>query len=436
MFKVAFHTLGCKLNYAETSSLSRQFVERGYESVEMESSPDVFVLNTCTVTENADREARQIIRRALRHSPNAMVVVTGCYAQLQPEAIAAIDGVDYVIGSSEKFRMFDFIPQTPVKNGCAGIACAAIEDAVAFGQAYSAESDSRTRAFLKVQDGCDYTCTFCTIPLARGASRSQSITATVAQAETLAQNGYKEIILTGVNVGDYGKKDGASLHALLQALESVAGIERIRISSIEPNLFTDDVLDAAAQSAKICPHFHIPLQSGSDEILALMRRRYATALYADRVARITARIPDAAIGVDVITGFPGETDAHFRETYEFLCGLPIAYLHVFTYSERANTPATGFAGFVLQQERKRRNEMLRNLSEKKRRAFAERFRGTIRPVLFECATHNGYSEGYTDNYIRVKTAYKPGLDNAIANVLLAEHSGDGFIGEVEQDNVK
>ncbi|HZV13491.1 MAG TPA: tRNA (N(6)-L-threonylcarbamoyladenosine(37)-C(2))-methylthiotransferase MtaB, partial [Candidatus Kapabacteria bacterium] len=381
MRKVAFHTLGCKLNYAETSALGQQFADRGFQSVGLNESPDVFVLNTCTVTENADREARQIVRRALRATPGTVVVVTGCYAQLQPEEIASIDGVDLVLGAAEKLRIFDFLSLPLKKNDCPKIACAPIEEAEQFGPAYSAESDSRTRAFLKVQDGCDYNCSFCTIPLARGASRSQAIAATVEQANLLAIRGYKEIILTGVNVGDYGKKDGTNLLALLQALENVEGIERIRISSIEPNLFTYELLDWMAQSNVVCPHFHIPLQSGCDEILHAMRRRYDTTLYADLIARIVEKIPDAGIGVDVIVGFPGETEEHFMQTYSFLRDLPVSYLHVFTYSERENTPAISMAMPVLPAERKRRNGMLRILSEKKRYAFSKRFIGGVRDVL-------------------------------------------------------
>ncbi|HET7152536.1 MAG TPA: tRNA (N(6)-L-threonylcarbamoyladenosine(37)-C(2))-methylthiotransferase MtaB [Candidatus Kapabacteria bacterium] len=429
MPNVAFHTLGCKLNYAETSALSQQFVDRGFNVVETEGA-DVFVLNTCTVTENADREARQIVRRALRNAPDAVVIVTGCYAQLQPEEIASIEGVDLVLGAAEKLRMFDFLSLPLQKNNVPHIACAPIEEAEEFGAAFSAEGDSRTRAFLKVQDGCDFNCSFCTIPLARGASRSQSIAATVEQASLLAIRGYKEIILTGVNVGDYGKKDGTDLLTLLRALETVNGIERIRISSIEPNLFTHELLDYVAQSAKVCPHFHIPLQSGSDEILRQMRRRYDSTLYAELIARIIEKIPDAGIGVDVITGFPGETEDHFLETYSFLRDLPIAYLHVFTYSERENTPAAAMAKPVATAERKRRNEMLRTLSAKKRLAFNTRSIGETRKVLFEHEPKNGLAEGYTDNYVRVAAPFEPRLKNAIADVRLASVNEDGCMGEI------
>jgi threonylcarbamoyladenosine tRNA methylthiotransferase MtaB len=434
MQKVAFHTLGCKLNYAETSALGQQFADRGFNIVELgkdaNAVPDVFVLNTCTVTENADREARQIVRRALRAAPDAVIVVTGCYAQLQPEEIASIEGVDLVLGAAEKLRIFDFLSLPLKKNDCPKIACAPIEEVEAFGPAYSAESDSRTRAFLKVQDGCDFNCSFCTIPLARGVSRSQSIAATVEQANMLAIRGYKEIILTGVNVGDYGKKDGTDLLALLQALESMEGIERIRISSIEPNLFTHELLDRVAQSKVVCPHFHIPLQSGSDEILHAMRRRYDTTLYRELITRIIEKIPDAGIGVDVIVGFPGETEEHFLQTYSFLRDLPVSYLHVFTYSERDNTPAISMAKPVLPAERKRRNEMLRILSEKKRRAFSERFIGFEREALFEHEPKNGLAEGYTDNYVRVAVPFEPRLKNAIVSVRLCSVTEDGCTGEV------
>ncbi len=397
--------------------------------VDLDGAPDVFVLNTCTVTAEADREARQVIRRVLRRAPHALVVVTGCYAQLKPEEIASIEGVDLVLGSAEKFRPFEFLPTELGKLDAPRIACAPIDDAIAFGPSFSSGTDGRTRAFLKVQDGCDYSCAFCTIPLARGASRSQSIGDSIVQARALVAAGYREIVLTGVNVGDYGSKSGSSLLELLRALEEIDGLARVRISSIEPNLLTDEIIDHCAHSRIVCPHFHIPLQSGSDAVLRGMRRRYATALYRDRVERAIARIPHAAIGVDVIAGFPGETPAHARETYEFLHALPVAYLHVFTYSERDDTPARDFAGRVEPKERKERNAMLRILSAKKRAAFFTAHGGSVRPVLVE-RIEDGYAEGWTDNYIPVRVPSADVTENSIVNVRVGSTDGEVCAGDV------
>ncbi|MEK7262976.1 MAG: tRNA (N(6)-L-threonylcarbamoyladenosine(37)-C(2))-methylthiotransferase MtaB [Bacteroidota bacterium] len=417
--KVAFHTLGCKLNFTETSSLGKQFLERGYEVTDFDSPSDVIILNTCSVTERADREARQWIRRALRKSPNAFVAVIGCYAQLEPEEIASIEGVDVVLGASEKFRLFDIVPQFE-KYAHPKIFVSDISDATDFGPAFSSEVGNRTRAFLKVQDGCDFNCSFCTIPLARGDSRSQSIAATVLQAQYLVENGYKEIVLTGVNVGDYGKRDGSSFFALLQALENVNGIARFRISSIEPNLLTQEIIDFILSSEKFCNHFHIPLQSGSDTILRKMRRRYTANEYRNLLEYIKTKDENAGIGVDVIVGFPGETDELFTETYKFLTELPCSYLHVFTYSERPNTPANEFSEIIEPRIRFKRNEMLRNVSFKKRTAFYSRFAGSVMNVLIEHNPAEGGFSGLTTNYIRVNVNANESQINTIQPVLIEE----------------
>lgn len=400
MPKVAFHTLGCKLNYAETSILGKQFADRGFELVDFGQQADVCVINTCSVTERANRECRQIIRRALRSSIQPLVVVTGCYAQLEPEHVASIDGVDYVLGAKEKFNLFDHVDSLE-KKLYPHIAVSDIHDVDNFGIGYSTDATDRTRAFLKVQDGCDYNCSFCTIPLARGASRSQSIQACVEQSRLLVEQGYKEIVLTGVNVGDYGKKADTDLLSLLNALVGVDGLERIRISSIEPNLLTDEILDFVAGEKKMAPHFHIPLQSGSDVILRAMRRRYNTQYYSDRIHRIRTKIPDCGIGVDVIVGFPGESDALFEETHHFLTELPVSYLHIFTYSERPNTPATGIADPVEPRVRFQRNKTLRILSQKKKDAFYQHMVGHEVPVLFEGDIADGIRFGFSGNYVRV-----------------------------------
>ena len=402
---VALHTLGCKLNSAETAAIGMRFLERGYTLVPVGEAADVCVINTCTVTARADRECRQIIRRALRAPTDPKLVVTGCYAQLRPEEVASIPGVDLVLGTREKFDVLSYLPELEDNRGpLVHVAAAGISDD--FGPASTSAADDRTRAFLKVQDGCDYTCSFCTIPRARGASRSQSIEASVRQAEELVARGYREIVLTGVNVGDYGRASGTNLLSLLGALESVRGLQRLRISSIEPNLLTDDIIDMAASSPVLCPHFHIPLQSGDDGVLRRMRRRYTTADYAARVEAVRRRLPDAGIGVDVIVGFPGESDLQFRRTAEFLTDLPVSYLHVFTYSERPETPAAGYADQISPRERQRRNAVLRAIGEKKRLAFHAGMVGRTAPVLLESEVRGGRRMGLAPNYARVAVAGK------------------------------
>jgi threonylcarbamoyladenosine tRNA methylthiotransferase MtaB len=430
MKKVSFHTLGCKLNYAETASLEQQFVDRGYTVVPFTEHSDVCVVNTCSVTERADRECRQLVRRALRTSPNAFVAVVGCYAQLQPEEIASIDGVDVVLGAGEKFHLFSYTEDFQ-KFDAAKIFVAPINNASDFGPASSGGVGDRTRAFLKVQDGCDFNCSFCTIPLARGKSRSQSIGDCVLQAKHLVDGGYREIVLTGVNVGDYGRQDGGSLIELLRRLEAVEGLERIRVSSIEPNLLTPALLDFWIESKKVCNHFHLPLQSGSDEILRKMRRRYTTAEYRDLVHAITEKCFDAGIGVDIIVGFPGETETLFKKSYEFVHELPVSYLHVFTYSERPNTPSLELPGRVEPRVRYKRSAMLRNLGGQKKQAFYRSQMGLSRPVLLERSVENDVISGYTDNYVRVRVPYRPSLENEIVQVRLCGRSAEGCLGVVE-----
>lgn len=427
--KVSFYTLGCKLNYAETATMERQFKDRGFDIVPFTDRSDVCIVNTCSVTDRADREARQIVRRALRKSPGAFIAVVGCYAQLDPETITAIEGVDIVLGAAEKFRVFDFAGDF-TKLPHPRIFVSPIETVNDFGPAYSGGVDARTRAFLKVQDGCDFNCAFCTIPLARGASRSQSIDACVTQANQLAAMGYKEIIVTGVNVGEYGKNDGATFLQLLRSLDRVEGIERIRVSSIEPNLLDDSLLDFWLSSSKICHHFHIPLQNGTDEILKKMRRRYTSSYYKKLVSSIRDRSPDAGIGVDVIVGFPGETEERFEENYRFIEDLPVSYLHVFTYSERPNTPSIGFAGRIEPRIRFSHSERLRMLGLKKKSDFYRSNRGMIRPVLIEGTAENNRLNGYTDNYVRVEVPYHPSLENAVANVRIGEFNGETCDAEI------
>lgn len=429
MKKVALHTLGCKLNYAESSAIGERFRGQGFDVVEFADAPDVVVVNSCTVTQNADRECRQIVRRALRANPDAFVIVTGCYAQLKPEEIASIDGVDLVLGAAEKFRIFDIVEQFE-KRDVPKVAVGDIASESDFGPAYSGEKDARTRAFLKVQDGCDYNCSFCTIPLARGASRSQPVEGVLEQAARLVASGYQEVVLTGVNTGDYGRKDGTDFHELLLRLHRVPGLRRLRISSIEPNLLTDSIIALSAGSDRLMPHFHVPLQSGSDEILGAMRRRYRSAAYRNRVETILAHMPDAGIGVDVIVGFPGESGAHFMETYDFLLELPVQYFHVFTYSERDDTPAATLGAVVPVEERRRRTRMLRTLSEKKSAAFAERYRGAVRPVLLEGEGADGTIQGFTDNHIRVSVPAAPGLAERIVNVRIGEWNGESALSDV------
>lgn len=419
--KVAFHTLGCKLNFAETSTIARMFEENGFEKVSFDSSADVFVLNTCSVTENADKECRQIVRSVLQRSPDAFIAVIGCYAQLKPNEIASIEGVDIVLGAKEKFRLLDFLNDFGKKEKAEVINCE-IEEADFFVGSYSA--GDRTRSFLKVQDGCDYSCTFCTIPQARGASRSDTIENVVRNAKTIAASGVKEIVLTGVNIGDFGLnnqktsngKRTETFFGLVQQLDQVEGIERFRISSIEPNLLSNEIIEFVSQSKRFVPHFHIPLQSGSNKILKLMRRRYLRELYAERVAKIKEVMPHACIGVDVIVGFPGESDDDFSDTYQFIHGLDISYLHVFTYSERANTPAVEMANSVPPSVRKTRNKMLRNLSVKKLHAFNSGNLGTIQQVLFEHENKHGMLYGYSDNYVRVGIPFQEELCGKLLSV--------------------
>ncbi len=428
---VAFHTLGCKLNFAETSTIAKDFDTAGFDTVPYSEKADVYVINTCSVTENADRECRNIVGRALKANPDGFVVVVGCYAQLKPEQIMEMPGVDLVLGATEKFNVTQFLGALEKQQGPAEIHSCEISEANSFVSSYSA--GERTRAFLKVQDGCDYKCTYCTIPLARGISRSDTLENVVKNAQEIAAKGIPEIVLTGVNVGDYGKGEfGNKRHEntfleLVQALDDQVPVERMRISSIEPNLLRDEIIAFTGASKKFVPHFHIPLQSGSDEILKKMKRRYMTALYRQRVTAIRKAHPDAGIGVDVIVGFPGETEAHFLETYNFINSLEISYLHVFTYSERSNTAAADMDGIVPIPERKRRNKMLRILSEKKTRQFYESQLGTSRPILFESENRSGYMYGYTDNYVRVKTFWNPEWANKIKSFSLSSINDDGIV---------
>ncbi|MFN4285032.1 MAG: tRNA (N(6)-L-threonylcarbamoyladenosine(37)-C(2))-methylthiotransferase MtaB [Lacibacter sp.] len=420
---IAFHTLGCKLNFSETSTLSRLLEAEGFEKKSFDERADVYVINTCSVTENADKECRQLVRRIQRKAPESLVVITGCYAQLKPKEIAEIPGVDLVLGAAEKFNIAQHIKELS-KGDSTRISSCDIDTVTGFHASYSI--NDRTRTFLKVQDGCDYTCSFCTIPQARGKSRSDSIASVVRNAQEIAQRGSKEIVLTGVNLGDFGKgPDGSgspsifqrkeNFFGLIQELDKVEGIERFRISSIEPNLLTDEIIAFVAESKKFMPHFHIPLQSGSNKILGLMRRRYQRELYAERVALIKKRMPHCCIGVDVIVGFPGESEADFKETFDFLQSLDISYLHVFTYSERDNTHALNIKPVVPVAVRHERNKILRNLSYMKMQYFTAQHSGTTRPVLFEGNNKNEMMEGYTDNYIKVTTPYREEWVNQIVN---------------------
>lgn len=413
---VAFHTLGCKLNYSETSTLSRQMESEGFEKKEFDDLADVYVINTCSVTDNADKECRQLVRRIQRKSPESLVVITGCYAQLKPKEIAEIPGVDLVLGAAEKFNIGSHIREL-AKGDSAKISSCEIEDVIGFNASYSI--NDRTRTFLKVQDGCDYTCSFCTIPMARGKSRSDTIANVINNAKEIAAGGSKEIVLTGVNLGDFGKgADGSKQHEenffdLIQQLDEVEGIERYRISSIEPNLLTNEVIEFVSKSKKFMPHFHIPLQSGSNTVLGMMRRRYKRELYTERVALIKQLMPHCCIGVDVIVGFPGETDELFKETFDFLHALDVSYLHVFTYSERDNTHALTIKPVVPMNVRYDRNKALRNLSYMKMQYFTQQHEGQTRPVLFEGHSKNAMMEGYTDNYIKVTTPFKKEWVNEI-----------------------
>jgi threonylcarbamoyladenosine tRNA methylthiotransferase MtaB len=428
--KVAFYTLGCKLNFSETSTIARNFQEEGYERVEFENDPDVVVINTCSVTENADKRFKTIVKQAQKTNPDAFIIGIGCYAQLKPEELADVSGVDLVLGATEKFKVTDYITDL-TKNDFGEVHSCEIDEADFYVGSYSI--GDRTRAFLKVQDGCDYKCTYCTIPLARGISRSDKLENVLKNAKEISEQGIKEIVLTGVNIGDYGKGEfGNKKHEhtfldLVKALDHVEGIDRVRISSIEPNLLKDETIDFVAQSNCFVPHFHIPLQSGSNTLLKKMRRRYMRELYVDRVESIKRNMPDACIGVDVIVGFPGKTDELFLETFNFLNELNISYLHVFTFSERDNTPAAEMLEVVPLKVRKKRSKMLRGLSAKKRRAFYESQLNSTHEVLFEGENKSGYIHGFTENYVKVKTFWNPELVNTKNQVILNEIDEDGLV---------
>jgi len=428
--KVAFYTLGCKLNFSETSTIARSFQEEGFDRVDFEEVADIYVINTCSVTENADKQFKQYVRKAMKLNDKAFVAAVGCYAQLKPEELAAVDGVDLVLGATEKFKITDYINDLS-KNDFGEVHSCEIAEADFYVGSYSI--GDRTRAFLKVQDGCNYKCTYCTIPLARGISRSDALENVLKNAKEISQQNIKEIVLTGVNIGDYGKGEfGNKKHEhtfleLVQELDKVEGIERLRISSIEPNLLKNETIEFVSQSRTFVPHFHIPLQSGSNDILKKMKRRYLREVYTERVNKIREVMPNACIGVDVIVGFPGETDEHFLETYRFLNDLDISYLHVFTYSERDNTEAALMDGIVPANVRAKRSKMLRGLSVKKRRAFYESQLGTNRTVLFESENKEGYIHGFTENYVKVKTPWNPELVNTLHEINLTKIDEDGSV---------
>lgn len=428
--KVAFYTLGCKLNFSETSTIARNFTSEGFERVDFSEKADMYVINTCSVTENADKRFKSIVKLAQKANPEAFIAAVGCYAQLKPQELADVNGVDLVLGATEKFKITDYLNDLS-KNDFGEVHSCEIEEADFYVGSYS--FGDRTRAFLKVQDGCDYKCTYCTIPLARGISRSDTLQNVLDNAAEIAAKGIKEIVLTGVNIGDYGKGEhGNKKHEhtfldLVKALDKVKGIERLRISSIEPNLLKNETIEFVATSHTFVPHFHIPLQSGSNEILKRMRRRYMSELYVERVAKIREVMPNACIGVDVIVGFPGETEAHFLETYHFLNELDISYLHVFMYSERDDTPAATMEGVVSKKIHSKRSKMLRGLSVKKRRSFYEQQLGSIHTVLFEGENKEGYIHGFTENYVKVKTPWNPDLVNTLHNILLTHIDDDGLV---------
>ena len=424
--RIALHTLGCKLNFSETATISRDFIQHGFEKVDYRDKADIYVLNTCSVTENADKEARKLIRQAKRRNPDSIVAVIGCYAQLKPNDIAIIDGVDIVLGAEEKFNLLNHLDGIDL-NGGTQVIQSEIDHVHKFTPSYS--SGERTRSFLKVQDGCDYTCSFCTIPLARGESRSDTIENTMKTAREVAKTDSREIVLTGVNIGDFGKGTSESFFDLVQQLDMLDGIDRIRISSIEPNLLTNEIIEFCAESNKFMPHFHVPLQSGSDKILGEMRRRYKRDLYEERTEKINSIIPDVCIGVDVIVGFPGETDDDFLDTYNFLNELNISYLHVFTYSERENTDAAKMGEVVSKEKRAERSKMLHILSDKKRQYFHEKFINQNRPVLFE-NMKNGKLLGHTDNYIQIQVDGGFDLINTIHPVKLILNHGAAVDGQL------
>lgn len=428
--KVAFYTLGCKLNFSETATIARKFTGEGFERVDFSEKADMYVINTCSVTQNADREFKQVVKKALKTNENAFIAAVGCYAQLQPEELAAVGGVDLVLGATEKFKITDYLTDLS-KNDFGEVHSCEIAEADFYVGSYAV--GDRTRAFLKVQDGCDYKCTYCTIPMARGISRSDTLENVLKNAREISRQDIKEIVLTGVNIGDYGKGEFGNkrhehtFYELVRALDEVEGIERLRISSIEPNLLKNETIEFVAQSNSFVPHFHIPLQSGSNAVLKRMRRRYLRELYAERVRKIKEVMPHACIGVDVIVGFPGETDARFLETYRFLQELEVSYLHVFTYSERKNTPAAEMDGVVDKKVRAKRSKMLRGLSVKKRRAFYESQLGAVRTVLFESENKKGYIYGFTENYVRVRVPWDPGLVNTLRPVRLSGMDEDGIM---------
>ncbi len=433
--KVAFYTLGCKLNFSETSTIARKFETENFTRTDFDKKADIYVINTCSVTENADKRFKTIVKNALKQNPDAFIIAVGCYAQLKPEALADVNGVDLVLGATEKFKVTSYINDL-TKNAIGEIHSCDIEDANFYESSYS--FGDRTRAFLKVQDGCDYKCTYCTIPLARGISRSDTLENVLKSAKEISEKNIKEIVLTGVNIGDYGKgefgnkKHQHTFYELVQNLDTVEGIKRIRISSIEPNLLKDETIEFVANSKAFVPHFHIPLQSGSNELLKKMKRRYMREVYTNRVSKIKEIMPNACIGVDVIVGFPGETDKLFLETYRYLNDLPISYLHVFTYSERPNTEAIEMDGAVSINIRKKRSKMLRGLSVKKRRAFYESQIGNTLNVLFESENKEGYIHGFTENYVKVKYPWNPELINTIHKIKLTEIKEDGLVGgEIE-----
>lgn len=431
--KVAFYTLGCKLNFSETSTISRLFEDAGFAKVDMSEGPDIFVLNTCSVTENADKKCKQLVKKVMKTNPDTFVIVVGCYAQLKPEEIANIPGVDIVLGANEKFNVLEHLENLE-KQEQAKVAYENIKNTKEFVPSFS--YGDRTRSFLKIQDGCDYFCTFCTIPLARGKSRNASIQETIDEAKKIAETEIKEVVLTGVNIGDFGQGGEENFFGLVQELDKVEGIDRFRISSIEPNLLSNEIIEFCLnRSQRFVPHFHIPLQSGSNKLLKAMRRKYERELYADRVAKIKELNPQTCIGVDVIVGFPGETDDEFMETYNFLTELDISYLHVFTYSERAKTTAIKMDEVVPMDKRKERSRMLHILSEKKKRAFYESMVGNTGRVLVEAEEENGYMNGFTENYVKVKIPYNPDLANTFVDVTLSEIDRDGIMKVIMKESV-
>ncbi len=422
--KVAFYTLGCKLNFSETSTIARQLSDAGFAKVEFHEGADIYVVNTCSVTENADKKCKQLVKKALGYNPNAFIVIIGCYAQLKPKEIAAIPGVDLILGAQEKFNLIQYLDNIE-KNEETNIENNSIKETKEFVPGFS--MGDRTRTFMKIQDGCDYFCTFCTIPLARGKSRNASIDKTLVEAKKIAQTNIKEVVLTGVNIGDFGQGDEENFFELIKRLDKIEGIERFRISSIEPNLLSEEIIEFVANSNKFVPHFHIPMQSGSDILLKAMRRKYDRALYQSRIEKIKAIMPNCCIGVDVIVGFPGETEEIFEETYQFLMELDVSYLHVFTYSERANTTAIKMKEVVPMKTRKERSKRLRILSEKKKRAFYKNNEQHTEEVLFEADQEHGIMNGFTSNYVKVKATYNPLIVNHIAPVKMTEVDRDGLM---------